>query len=52
MSVKLGHRKGWPNGNAVDLYLGGAWLDSWGHAVAYLVEAVCYKPEGQGFKSR
>jgi hypothetical protein len=23
-----------------------------GHAVAYLVEALCYKPEGRGFESR
>jgi hypothetical protein len=23
-----------------------------GHVVAYLVEAVCYKPEGRGFDSR
>jgi hypothetical protein len=23
-----------------------------GHAVAQLVEALCYKPEGRGFKSR
>jgi hypothetical protein len=23
-----------------------------GHAVAQLVEALCYKPEGHGFKSR
>jgi hypothetical protein len=22
------------------------------HAVAYLVEALCYKPEGRGFESR
>jgi hypothetical protein len=21
----------------------------WGHAVVYLVEALCYKPEGRGF---
>jgi hypothetical protein len=25
---------------------------SWGHAVAYMVEALCYKPEGLGFDSR
>jgi hypothetical protein len=24
----------------------------WGHAVAELVEALCYKPEGRGFESR
>jgi hypothetical protein len=24
----------------------------WGHAVALLVEALCYKPEGRGFESR
>ena len=24
----------------------------WGHAVAQLVEALCYKPEGRGFDSR
>jgi hypothetical protein len=24
----------------------------WGHAVAYLVETLCYKPEGRGFDSR
>jgi hypothetical protein len=24
----------------------------WGHAVAELVEAPCYKPEGRGFDSR
>jgi hypothetical protein len=23
-----------------------------GHAVAYLVEALCYKPKGRGFESR
>jgi membrane-associated PAP2 superfamily phosphatase len=23
-----------------------------GHAVAWLVEALCYKPEGRGFDSR
>jgi hypothetical protein len=28
------------------------YLCSMGHAVAYLVEAVCYKPEGGGFDSR
>jgi hypothetical protein len=24
----------------------------WGHAVAYLVEALCYKPEVRGFDSQ
>jgi hypothetical protein len=24
----------------------------WGHAVAYIVEALCYKPEGRRFGSR
>jgi hypothetical protein len=24
----------------------------WGYAVAQLVEALCYKPEGRGFNSR
>jgi len=24
----------------------------WGHAVAQLLEALCYKPEGRGFDSR
>jgi hypothetical protein len=24
----------------------------WGHAVTYLIEALCYKPEGRGFESR
>jgi hypothetical protein len=24
----------------------------WGYAVAYLVEALCYKPDGRGFDSR
>jgi hypothetical protein len=23
-----------------------------GHAVAYMIEALCYKPEGRGFESR
>jgi hypothetical protein len=23
-----------------------------GHAVVYLIEALCYKPEGRGFESR
>jgi hypothetical protein len=27
-------------------------ITSWGHAVAQLVEALCYKPEGRGFDSR
>jgi hypothetical protein len=26
--------------------------EKWGHAVAYLVEALCYKPEGRGFEPR
>jgi hypothetical protein len=29
----------------------GSLLRSWGHAVAWLVEALCYKPERRGFDS-
>jgi hypothetical protein len=25
---------------------------AWGHVVAYLVEALCYKPEGRGIEFR
>jgi hypothetical protein len=34
------------------LILHTATLHYWGHAVAQLVEALCYKPEGRGFDSR
>jgi hypothetical protein len=27
-------------------------IEVWGHAVAYLVEALCYKPEDRGVDSR
>jgi hypothetical protein len=30
----------------------GQFIDNLGHAVAQLVEVLCYKPEGRGFDSR
>jgi hypothetical protein len=32
--------------------IGALYVEVGAHAVAYLVEALCYKPEGRGFESR
>jgi hypothetical protein len=32
--------------------LNGVWFLNEGHVVAYLVETLCYKPEGRGFDSQ